>query len=437
MAVRLVNLKEPTVKNRKPTLSLSLTFASLLALPAMLALEASTAHAADNGSPEARALQARIVTLDSHLDTPANFSTPGWSILDRHDSKTGSQVDYPRLVEGELDGGLWAIYTPQGGRTPADNLAARDQGLRRLVEIRELLAAHPDKFELALTADDAARIKKEGKRIVYISIENASPLASDPSLLTAYYKLGLRVLGIVHAKNNDFGDSATDQPEWHGLSPKGRALVAEANRLGIVIDQSHASDDVFDQLLTLSKAPFILSHTSSSALHKHARNIDDERIRKLAAKGGVIQVNSLSGYLIDGGETPEYRKELGALRDRVEKLPPGPAHEQEFRRQRDTLDAKYHIRRATFEDYIAQILHILKVAGPDHVGLGADWDGGGGVTGLEDVSQLPKITDRLLKAGYTEQQIANIWGGNLLRVIRQAQALAEKPLPVTDTTPTR
>ena len=410
-----------------PTLSLTAV---------LLTVFAAAASAADNGSPQARALQARIITLDSHLDTPANFSLPGWSILDRHDPRSGSQIDYPRLVEGELDGGLWAVYTPQGGRTPADNLLSRDQGLKRLVEIRELLAAHPDKFELALSADDAPRIKKAGRRIVYISVENASPLASDPSLLTAYYKLGVRVLGLVHTANNDFADSATDKPEWHGLSPKGRALVAEANRLGIVLDQSHASNDVFDQLLALSKAPIILSHTSSSALHQHPRNIDDDRIRRLAAKGGVIQVNSLSGYLIDGGETPEYRKALRALRQDYEHQPPDPAKDQAFEQRLAALDGQYKIRHATFDDYMAHILHILKVAGPDHVGLGADWDGGGGVTGLEDISQLPKITDRLLKAGYTEPQIANIWGGNLLRVIRQAQALAQNP-PLTAPAPTR
>jgi membrane dipeptidase len=405
-------------------------------LTAVLAVCPAVGTAADNGSPEARSLQARIITLDSHLDTPANFNTPGWNILDRHDPKTHSQVDYPRLVEGELDGGLWAIFTPQGGRTPADNLQSRDQGLRRLVEIRELLAAHPDKFELALTAEDAPRIKKEGKRIVYISVENASPLASDPSLLSAYYKLGVRVLGLVHTSNNDFADSATDKPEWHGLSPKGRELVVEANRLGIVVDQSHASDEVFDQLLELSKAPIILSHTSSSAVHVNPRNIDDERIRKLAAKGGVIQVNSLSSYLIEGGETPESRQALRALREDYNKQPASPDKDQEFGHRLDALNSQYKIRRATFDDYITHILHILEVAGPDHVGFGADWDGGGGVTGLEDVSQLPKITDRLLQAGYTEQQIAGIWSGNLLRVIRQAQALAQDP-PQTDRIPTR
>ena len=393
------------------------------------ALAACASLHAQPASPvnaEAKALHERILTLDSHLDTPAFFGREGWNILDRHDPATGSQVDYPRLVEGGLDGGLWVVFTPQRGRTPADDRNARDHGLQRLIEIRELLAAHPDKFELALTADDAPRIKRAGKRVAYISIENAAPLSADPSLLDFYYRQGVRVLGLVHTSNNDFADSSNDEPEWNGLSPRGKALVAEANRLGIVLDQSHASDAVFDQLIELSKAPIILSHTGADAVYEHPRNIDDARIRKLAQGGGVILVNSLGSYLIDTGATPEYRAGIRALFEEFG----GRANFREedyprFNARRAELDAKHGIRQATLEDYFAHILHILKVAGPDHVGFGADWDGGGGVEGLEDVSLLPKITARLLQEGYTEQQIENIWSGNLLRVIRQAQALAE------------
>lgn len=401
-------------------------FRSLSAALALACLSLSHASA-ETVPPEAQALHERILTLDSHLDTPAFFAREGWDILQRNDDPhTGSQVDYPRLLEGGLDGGIWVIYTPQRGRTLEDDRVARDHGLKRLVEIRELLAAHPDKFELALTADDAQRIADARKRVVYISIENANPLSSDPSLLKLYHDLGLRVLGLTHVANNDFADSSNTEPEWGGLSDKGKALVAEANRLGIVLDQSHASNAVFDQLLELSKAPIILSHTGASALYEHPRNIDDARIRKLAEKGGVILVNSYDGYLIDTGATPEYRADLGALlqkfggRNQLKKSD-YPA----FDAQRAELDRKHGIRKATLEDYFAHILHILKVAGPKHVGFGADWDGGGGVEGLEDITKLPKITARLLQEGYTEEQIANIWSGNLLRVIREAQALAE------------
>ena len=234
-------------------------------------------------SKQAQRIHREAIVLDTHLDTPANFVRPGWSILDNHAAHgTFSQVDLPRMREGGLDGGFWVVYTGQGARDVASNQAARDHGLLRLVQIREMLAAHADQFELALTADDAKRIEKSGKRVAFISIENAAPLASDPSLIDAWYKLGLRMLGVVHFLNNDFADSATDPkgPEWNGLSPKGRELVAQANRLGILLDASHASDDVLDQLLELSKAPVVLSHSGAKALYDHPRNVDDERLRK-------------------------------------------------------------------------------------------------------------------------------------------------------------
>jgi membrane dipeptidase len=358
-----------------------LLLASTICLVTAPALRATAAVPA-----AARALHERILVLDSHLDTPRMFDDPAWDILERHDSGTGgsgSQVDLPRMREGGLDGGLWVIYTAQRGRSAADNQMARDHGLKRLIQLNRMLAAHPDQFELARTPDDARRIAAAGRRVVFISMENASPLATDPSLLNFYHAQGLRMLGLVHTANNEFADSSTAPPEWHGLSAQGRALVAEANRLGIVLDQSHASDAVFDQLLELSKAPIILSHTSADAVYEHPRNIDDARLLRLAAKGGLIQVNAFSTYLRDTTITP-----------------------------------------ADFEDYMRHVLHIIRVAGPDHVGFGADWDGGGGVVGLEDVSMLPKITARLLQEGFTEPQIAAMWGGNMLRVIGDAQRVA-------------
>lgn len=399
----------------------------LSGLALALSLACAPALADDTVSAEARALHERILTLDSHLDTPSFFGRDGWDILQRNDTPpTASQVDLPKMIEGGLDGGLWVIYTGQRGRSPEDDRAARDAGLVRLVEIRELLAAHPDTFELALTADDAARIRDAGKRVVYISIENASPLSADPSLLALYHRLGVRVLGLVHTSNNDFADSASTPPEWNGLSDKGRALVAEANRLGIVLDHSHASDAVFDQLIALSKAPIILSHTGADAVHEHPRNIDDARIRTLAEHGGVILVNSLGSYLIDTGATPAYQSDLRALYERFGgRVNLSEANYAQFDRLRGELDTKHGLKKATLDHYFAHILHIIEVAGPEHVGFGADWDGGGGVVGLEDVSDLPKITARLLDAGYTEAQIEAMWSGNLLRVIREAQAVAD------------
>lgn len=395
----------------------------------LLAASAEAADAAGANTAQARSLHESALVLDTHLDTPSNFHRPGWSILDRHEQDGDfAQVDLPRMKEGGLDGGFWVVYTAQGARDAAGNRAARDHGLVRLTAIREMVAAHPQDFELALTADDAVRIEKSGKRVVFISMENASPLAGDPTLLSAYYKLGLRMLGITHTSNNDFGDSSTDPAgaEWNGLSPRGRALVEEANRLGIVLDASHASDKVFDDLLELSRAPIVLSHTSAKALYAHPRNIDDERLRKLAAKGGVIHVNAYGGYLIETPKNPARDAALAEWEKRVgEYSALSPAQIQVRLRERQEISRKYPVTPATLDDYMRHLLHILKVAGPEHVGVGADWDGGGGVGGLEDVAALPRITERLLAAGYSESDIRNIWGGNLLRVLREVRAKAD------------
>lgn len=372
----------------------------------------------------ARALQQRLLTLDSHLDTPANFEREDFDLLADHKGNRLSQVDYPRMREGALDGGFWAIYTGQSDGSAQAQRRDRDAGLQRLIAIKQTLAAHPRQFAQADTAADAARIKADGRRVVYLSMENASPLLADPSLLAFYHRQGLRLLGVVHFANNAFADSATDPqgPRWNGLSPAGRALVQQAQRLGIVIDHSHAADSVFDQLIALSPVPILLSHSGARAVHDHPRNLDDARLKTLAAHGGVIQLNSYGDYLIDSGATAERRAAERAVVqgyggwERL-KLRDAPALEKALR----ALDAQYPLRRATLDDFFAHLDHVLALIGPEHVGIGMDWDGGGGVIGLEDVSELPKITAWLLRKGYSEAQIAAIWSGNLLRVLTQAQ----------------
>jgi len=374
----------------------------------------------------AATLQKKLLTLDSHLDTPANFHREGFDIAQRHDHNALSQVDLPRMRDGALDGGFFAIYTDQGDRSAAAHQHDRDAGLLRLMEIREMLAAHPDTFALALTAADATRIKREGKRVVFISMENASPLVDDPSLLSFYHAAGLRLLSTVHFANNEFADSATDEKgaEWKGLSPAGKALVDEAVRLGIVIDQSHASDAVFDDLIQRMPVPFVLSHSSARAIYNHPRNLDDARLKQLARAGGVIQVNAYGGYLIDTGKNEARKqaeeaviKQIGSGYDEL-----SMAQGIELKKKLAELDQQLPLRKATLDDFFAHFDHILGVVGPEHVGIGLDWDGGGGLADLQDVSALPKITAWLLRKGYSEKQIADIWGGNLLRVMQQAQS---------------
>jgi membrane dipeptidase len=281
-------------------------------------------------------------------------------------------------------------------------------------------------LELALAADDAASIASRHKRVVFMSLENGYPLEADLSLLSTFYKLGVRLAGLVHFSNNDLADSSTDPKgaEWRGLSEKGRAFVAEANRLGIVLDASHASDQVLDQLIALSKTPVLLSHSGVKAVFDHPRNIDDARLRALANSGGVIQINFMSDYLIATPESPERKAALTALWQSARKPDLTLAEREALIARKHEIDRRWPVPRATFEDAFAHLLHAIRVAGIDHVGIGADFDGGGGVVGFEDARDYPKITARLLAEGFSREDIQKVWSGNVLRVLRAAEAFA-------------
>jgi membrane dipeptidase len=398
-----------------------------LAAVACAVMLAAAAAAADKVDPKVRAIHESFLTLDTHLDTPMLFGVPGWDFQQAHRVKDdGSQLDYPRMVQGGLDGGFFATYIPQGPLTDAGRAAARDAALLRLQEIHQMVAANPSRFELAYTPDDAQRIAAAKKRIVFLSMENGYPLGQDVSLLTTFRTLGVRISGPVHFLNNDLGDSSTDPsgPTWHGLSPLGREYVKAANRLGILLDASHASDEVLDQMLDLSTAPIILSHSGAKALFDHPRNITDAQLRRLAAKGGVIQIYAYSDYFVQNPRLPEREAAIAALRRKGA----GPRSRDSLRAQAAELaaiEAKYPIPHGSFDDFIAHLEHAVQIAGADHVGIGLDFDGGGGVTGLEDATDYPKITARLLKDGLSKDDLAKIWGGNALRVLGEAQAAAQ------------
>jgi membrane dipeptidase len=386
-----------------------------------LALALAAAFAA------ARADDATIF-LDTHLDTPVDFARPGWNIMERHSVEAdGSQVDYPRMVQGGLNGGFWAIFTRQGPLSAQGYGQAYAAALQRALQIRTMVAASGGYFALALKADDAASIVAAGKRVVFISIENSYPLGLDPNALKAFYLLGVRMAGPVHESNNQFADSSTDPhgPRWHGLSPAGRALIAQANALGIILDASHASDETFDAMIAASKTPIVLSHTSCRALVDHPRNIDDERIRRLAAAGGVIQVNAVNEFLTTVPIVPERDTALAAI-----KVKYGPtsmltsAAAAAMMAEVRAVDRRYPIPRATFDDFMNELLHAIRTAGVDHVGVGADWDGGGGVLGMNDAADLGLIAPRLRSAGYSGADIRKLESGNILRVLRAVEAFA-------------
>ena len=402
----------------------------LTALLGSAALFATAAHAADAPKPGEiskadRALHERVLTLDTHLDTPEHFARQGWSMVERHAVRAdGTQVDLPRMDAGGLDGGFFVIYTAQGELTAEGYRQARDFALERATQIREMVAAHADKFELAYTADDAERINKAGRKFVFQSIENSWPMGEDLTLMRTFYATGVRMAGPVHFKNNQFADSSTDKLIWHGFSPLGLRWLAEANRLGILVDVSHASDDVVDQAVQLSKVPIIASHSGAKAIYDHPRNLDDGRLKKIADAGGVICINSV--YLKNTAASPERLAALKALGTAPDSETATEAEMVAYLKKRAEVDARFPPVRASFEDFMASLTHTLKVVGPEHVGIGADWDGGGGVIGFEDVADLPKVTARLKAAGYSDADVAAIWGGNVLRIVGQAQDYAAR-----------
>ena len=373
-------------------------------------------------------LHQKLLTLDSHLDTPASLDLPGWSIDEEHDVLHDfTQVDLPRMKKGGLDGGFWAIYTPQGPVTIEGFRKARDFAILRGLSIRNMVAADPANFALATEVKDAAPIAAKGKRIVYMSIENAYPLGEDVSLLDTFYAMGVRVVGFAHFAHNQFADSSTDpsgKPRFGGLSPLGKELLKEMNRIGVVPDASHSSDQVLDDLLTLSTTPVLLTHSGCKAVYDHPRNIDDAHLKALAAKGGVIQMNAYGAYLRASKPNPQRQEALKALYGQMREGAKLSAEKRaELLAKRQEIDRLYpDTDRPSFDDFMKHMLHALEVVGPDHVGIGADWDGGGGVVGMEDVVDLPKITAALIKAGYSEADVQKIWSGNVLRVLAAAEA---------------
>jgi len=388
----------------------------------LLALMLAQATPDDTPSPADRLAHEQMLVLDTHLDTPELFEHPGWDFALWHDRDFDkSQVDLPRMQAGGLDGGFFVIYTPQGPLTPEGFAKARNAALVRAIWIQRVVAANRDTMEFATTPEDAYRIAKTGKRIVFQSIENSYPLGEDLGLLGYYYSLGVRMAGPVHFRNNQFADSATDKPRWHGLSPLGKQWVAEMNRLGMVIDVSHASDDVFDQALALSKTPIIASHSGPRAIFNHPRNLDDERMRRLAKAGGVLQINSV--YLVEG-DHDEARNRISERQDHWWEL--SPAEQRKLIADKAAADAANPYQGADFELFMKSLLHAIAVMGVDHVGIGADWDGGGGVRGMEDITALPKITARLRREGFKDSDIEKIWSGNVLRVLKAAEDWAAK-----------
>jgi membrane dipeptidase len=403
---------------------------AMAAVSAFALAACATTSAPEGVSSEAMAVHQRLLTLDTHLDTPALLDQArGYDITKRHSvDRDGTQVDLPRMNEGGLDGGFWAIYMAQGPLDAANYARIRDVALIRSTSIHKMVAANSDRFEIALKAADAERINRAGRKIVFLSMENSYELGDDITLMDTFYALGVRMIGPVHNGNNQIADSANMQGQpakWGGLSPMGKAFVRRANELGMVLDGSHSADTTLEQMLELSATPLVMSHHGVDALNEHPRNMSDDMLKRLAAKGGVIQLNTL--FLKTLPAAPAERTSgLAAIRSKYGDVGALSAERYEaYLDEMEALNKAYPAPQGDFEDYMKQVLHALKVAGVDHVGLGgADWDGGGGLTGYGDITYLPKVTARLLKEGYSEADLQKMWSGNVLRVLKAAEDYA-------------
>ena len=393
---------------------------------------AAALHAETDAELAARAaaLHARIFTIDTHLDTPtSSLRRTGWDISQRHAVAADfSQCDFPRMRDGGLKAGVFAVYVDQGPRTPEGFAKIRDNALRSFLRVHAVTERFADQCGLAFTADDALKIFATGKRVIFTSIENGYAIGQDLTLLKTYHDLGARFFGFVHNGNNDLGDSSqpgTKGPEWGGLSPLGEQAVVECNRLGFVIDASHSADTTTRQLIARSATPIILTHSGCKAINDHARNVSDELLRELAAHGGVIQMNTVTGFLVPTPPNPEFEKAQAAIMAR------NAGKNLSDAEGADMMVGIYKMRhdmaknRATLDDFLKHFFHAIEIAGVEHVGLGADMDGGGGVIGLEDVSDYPKLTLAMLKHGLSESDVEKIWGGNTLRLLRAAEDFAK------------
>jgi membrane dipeptidase len=381
---------------------------------------------------EAADLHARLLTIDTHVDIPEDYATPAHDPSVRGDM----QVDLPKMREGGLDAAFFIVYVGQGPLTGEGYADAYRKAIAKFDAIHRQSDLHGDRIELATTPDDVERIVAAGRLAAMIGVENLYPVGTDLSKMGEFHGRGARYMSLTHAGDNQFADSANAlgkldeaSPHTHGgLSELGRKAIAEMNRLGVMVDISHASEETALQAIEASKAPVIASHSALAAVNDIPRNMSDKVLKALAAKGGVVQLVAFDNYL----KMPPAAKTaaIKALREEL-----GLTSAEAWRNITPETRAAYMARlealhetygRAGVTDLVAQIDRAAILVGVDHVGIASDFGGGGGIDGWDDASQAEAVTRELAKRGYTEEQLAKVWGGNLLRVWRAVEAAARK-----------
>lgn len=401
-------------------------------LPVVLLLVVSAVFASKKSDAKfekkVHRIQEKCHTVDTHCDTPMLMVKPGFNVRDEHQAPA-SRVDFPRMKKGGLDAMFFAVFTSQKARTPENYMNTYQQANQMLDSIHSTLKHNPDLATLALKADDLAKIEKTGKRAIYIGMENGFPLAKDLSRVEEFYKKGVRYITLCHSFHNDICDSSSDKKpaEHNGVSDFGKQVIAEMNRLGMMVDVSHASDKSFFDVVEYSKAPIIASHSSVRAIAQHNRNMTDEMIKKLAEKGGVIQICLLDEYIKNPDTTTVKFQRMKLLYKRYrESDKMSEAEKAALSKEWDEVEAMDQDKLPGVSELCDHIDYVKKLVGVDYVGIGSDFDGGGGLRDCADVSQFPNITRELLRRGYTESEIKKIWGGNLLRVFREVEKVAKE-----------
>jgi len=375
------------------------------------------------GKPEAKA--ARIhnaaFTVDSHTDAPLNFTNKRFDVAkDNSTTMPRSCVDFPRMRKGGLDAVFFAVFTSQGPRTTEGNEKAKAKAELIFDSIHAAVNRNKAVSGIATTPKEAYKLVKENKSVVFIGVENGYPIGNDLSNVKHFYDRGARYITLCHTKNNDICTSSTDTANTAGLSNFGIQVVQEMNHLGMMIDVSHVSDQSFYDILKLSKTPVIASHSCARALCDNPRNLNDDMLRALAANNGVVQMCILSDYVKKPLPSPERDSAKLAVRKKYNNFQ-DLKDEQWDAASADwhAIDDKFPQQLATVGEVVDHIDHMVKIAGINHVGIGTDFDGGGGVEGCKDVSQMGNITLELIKRGYSEKDIKKIWGGNLMRVMSE------------------
>jgi membrane dipeptidase len=395
-------------------------FAATLALFAPAAALAQTARPPVTLTDEGRRVHAGTFVFDGHNDLPWELRTKAGSSFDKRDIRQpqpAMHTDIPRLKAGNVGAQYWSVYVPA-------ETAKKGEALRQTMEqielVQEMLRRYPESFEQARTAADVERIQKSGKIASLIGVEGGHCIEDSIENLRRLHKLGAGYMTLTHSDTLAWADSATDAGKSEGLSPFGEEIVREMNRLGMLVDLSHVSDETMRDALRVSKAPIIYSHSSARAIAKHPRNVPDDILLLVKENGGVVMVNFFPGFVV-----PKSAEIMAKMFDKTRELRAKFPKEEDYLRERKRWEAQNPYPAGTIHDVVDHIEHIAKVAGHDHVGIGSDYDGITKVPAqLEDVSTYPLITQELLNRGWKAQEIGKLMSGNILRVMREAEKVA-------------